>query len=105
MRAALSLHDLGLAFQIVDDLLDIEGDATELGRRLGKDEAAGKATFVSILGAERARRRRACWRDRRRRISDRSAQRRICYAKPQNSSWRVALEVGARFAVQGMIIQ
>lgn len=48
-------HDLGLAFQIVDDLLDVEGDEKEVGKRTGKDQAAGKATFVSILGAERSR--------------------------------------------------
>lgn len=48
-------HDLGLAFQITDDILDIEGDAERLGKSVGKDEKAGKATFVSILGLERAR--------------------------------------------------
>ena len=48
-------HDLGLAFQIADDLLDVEGNVVELGKTPGKDVAAGKATFVSILGAERAR--------------------------------------------------
>lgn len=48
-------RDLGLAFQIADDLLDIEGCATMAGKAVGKDEAAGKATFVSLLGVERAR--------------------------------------------------
>jgi farnesyl diphosphate synthase len=48
-------HDLGLAFQIADDLLDVEGTAAETGKPVGADAAAGKATFVSILGVERAR--------------------------------------------------
>jgi farnesyl diphosphate synthase len=48
-------HDLGLAFQIADDLIDVEGNAKAAGKATGKDEARGKATFVSILGIERAR--------------------------------------------------
>ena len=48
-------HDLGLTFQIADDLLDVEGTIEETGKAVGKDVDAGKATFVSILGVERAR--------------------------------------------------
>ncbi len=48
-------RDLGLAFQIADDLLDIEGDAALAGKALRKDGDAGKATFASLLGVERAR--------------------------------------------------
>ncbi len=46
---------LGLAFQIADDILDVEGDEAATGKRVGKDAAAGKATFVSLLGLEAAR--------------------------------------------------
>ena len=46
---------VGLAFQIADDILDVEGDPEKAGKRLHKDENAGKATFVSILGLEAAK--------------------------------------------------
>jgi farnesyl diphosphate synthase len=49
-------RDVGLAFQIVDDLIDHEGMEEKAGKRVGKDHAAGKQTFVSLLGPERARR-------------------------------------------------
>jgi len=48
-------HDLGLAFQIADDLIDHSGDEAAAGKRLHKDAGAGKATFVSLMGEERAR--------------------------------------------------
>ncbi|PCG09581.1 farnesyl-diphosphate synthase [Sphingomonas ginsenosidimutans] len=48
-------HDLGLAFQIVDDLMDVEGDEKLAGKKLRKDGEQGKETFVSLLGIERAR--------------------------------------------------
>lgn len=50
---------LGLAFQIQDDIIDVSGDAGAAGKAVGKDAAAGKATFVSLLGLDGARRRAA----------------------------------------------
>ncbi len=56
-RAAIKAYGdhLGFAFQIADDLLDAEGDAGTVGKAVGKDTAAGKATLVSILGIDAAR--------------------------------------------------
>ena len=48
-------RSIGLAFQIQDDILDIEGDTILAGKRLQKDVSAGKATFVSLLGIENAK--------------------------------------------------
>ncbi|WP_095010997.1 polyprenyl synthetase family protein [Tsuneonella mangrovi] len=48
-------RDIGLAFQIADDLLDVEGDEASTGKALRKDQGAGKATFVSLMGVEQAR--------------------------------------------------
>lgn len=57
IRNALSgyAHDLGLAFQITDDLLDAEGSREKAGKEVRKDAKRGKSTFVSIMGIERAR--------------------------------------------------
>jgi len=56
-RTALRAYarDIGLAFQIADDIMDVEGDETLAGKALHKDEAAGKGTFVTLMGIERAR--------------------------------------------------
>jgi farnesyl diphosphate synthase len=56
-RAALALYAdrVGLAFQITDDILDVESSSAALGKTAGKDKAAGKATFVDLLGLAGAR--------------------------------------------------
>jgi geranylgeranyl pyrophosphate synthase len=48
--------EVGLAFQIVDDILDVEGDASALGKTAGKDAAGDKPTYTSLFGVDRARR-------------------------------------------------
>jgi geranylgeranyl pyrophosphate synthase len=48
---------MGLAFQITDDLLDVEGDEAALGKRVGKDAGRGKLTFPGLLGIDESRRR------------------------------------------------
>ena len=58
-RLAAYSNALGLAFQIADDILDVEGDEAETGKRLNKDAEAGKATFVSLLGLAEAKHRAA----------------------------------------------
>ena len=48
-------HDLGLAYQMADDLLDVDGDAAAVGKAVHKDAERGKATFVTVLGVGKAR--------------------------------------------------
>ena len=75
-RRALQLYaeDLGLAFQIADDLLDVESSAAVTGKPVGQDQAAGKATFVAVLGVDEARRRAKA-------IADRAASRLVDFAE------------------------
>jgi geranylgeranyl pyrophosphate synthase len=55
--AALDLygHAVGLAFQIVDDLLDVQGDEAKLGKRVNKDSGQGKWTYPGLLGVDGSR--------------------------------------------------
>ena len=89
-RAALSrfADRLGLAFQIKDDLLDVEGDEAAAGKRLGKDASAGKATFVELLGVEGAR------------AKAESAAAEAAAALSDFGDAAAALRAAARFAVQ-----
>jgi len=48
-------NDLGLAFQVTDDILDVEGTVIQLGKATGQDDKAGKSTFVSTMGKEQAK--------------------------------------------------
>jgi len=48
-------YDLGLAFQVTDDVLDVEADPSVTGKPANQDEAAGKSTFVSTMGKESAK--------------------------------------------------
>jgi geranylgeranyl pyrophosphate synthase len=48
--------ELGLAFQIVDDILDVEGASKDLGKTAGKDAAAGKPTYPALYGLDRSKR-------------------------------------------------
>ena len=60
VRAALSRYGraLGAAFQVADDILDVDADALALGKRAGKDAGRNKATLVAVLGIDGARERR-----------------------------------------------
>ena len=55
-RSIATVEALGLAFQIVDDILDVEGASADLGKTAGKDAAAGKPTYPALFGLAESRR-------------------------------------------------
>lgn len=80
---------LGLAFQIQDDVIDVTGDAAAAGKAVGKDAVAGKATFVSLLGLDEAKRRAAT-------LVDHACNALSCYDKDADTLRQVARFVISR---------
>jgi geranylgeranyl diphosphate synthase, type II len=89
-QAALERYGrkIGLAFQIADDLLDVEGDEAAMGKRVGKDSQHGKLTFPGLLGVEESRRRAT-------RLIDEA-----CTALEPLGEKRAGLEALARYVVE-----
>ena len=90
--SALSAYarDMGLAFQIQDDILDVTGDAKTVGKAVGKDANLGKATFVSILALRVREREQKCWVKARRITLNRGEHRRKPYGILWTSCWNAS---------------
>jgi farnesyl diphosphate synthase len=81
-------RDIGLAFQIADDLLDVEGDQEKAGKALRKDNGQGKQTFVTLMGVDKAR-------EQARALVDQAVLRLACYGQEAD-----ILRALARFIVE-----